>query len=79
MDEDLDRLDHAGLLAETKRLRAGIRRHRDASGQDLCWYHPDLWGLLPDTPTPPTVPAWPTFLAGCLKYRASLGRSATDA
>ena len=63
------------LEEEAKQLRAGIRAHRDSSGRDLCWHHPALWGLLPDQTDPvPTVPAWPEFLRGCLKYRESLDR-----
>ena len=44
MDEDLENLDRDALVAEIKRLRAGIREHRDSSGQQLCWHHPKLWG-----------------------------------
>jgi hypothetical protein len=73
MDEDLADLDREALVAEVKRLRAGIRGHRDSSGQELCWHHPKLWALLPERTDPvPTVPAWPQFLRGCLKYRESL-------
>lgn len=73
MDEDLADLDRDALMAEVKRLRAGIRAHRDSSGHDLCWHHPQLWGLLPEKSDPlPTVPAWPQFLRGCLRYRESL-------
>ena len=73
MDEDLERLSHPELLAEARRLRAGIRAHRDSTGQDLCWHHPQLWSLLPEKVTPDlTVPAWPQFLRGCVKYRESL-------
>ncbi len=61
------------LVAEVQRLRDGIRRHRDATGHVLCWHHPDLWGLLPETTDPvPTVPDWPQFLQGCIQYRQSL-------
>jgi len=75
MDEDLDTLDRGGLIAEIKRLRAGIRAHRDSSGHELCWHHPQLWGLLPEKSDPlPGVPAWPQFLRGCVKYRESLDR-----
>jgi len=75
MDEDLLALDRAQLIAEVARLRAGIRQHRDRSGQELCWHHPQLWALLPEKTDPlPTVPAWPQFLRGCLKYRESLDR-----
>jgi hypothetical protein len=73
MDEDLDRLGRDDLIAEVKRLRAGIRHHRDSTGQDLCWHHPDLWGLLPERIEPTiAVPPWPKFLRGCLRYRESL-------
>jgi hypothetical protein len=73
MDEDLESLDRARLLAEVKRLRAGIRAHRDRTGHGLCWHHPELWGLLPERTDPqPTVPAWPQFLRGCVRYRESL-------
>ena len=73
MDEDLADLDRDALMAEVKRLRAGIRAHRDSSGHDLCWHHPQLWGLLPEKTDPqPAVPAWPKFLAGCIRYRQSL-------
>ena len=73
MDDDLDTLDREALIAEVKRLRAGIRAHRDASEQELCWHHPALWGLLPERTDPqPVVPAWPQFLRGCVRYRQSL-------
>jgi hypothetical protein len=75
MDEDLDGLGREQLLAEVKRLRAGIRAHRDSSGHELCWHHPELWGLLPEKVTPEVaVPPWPKFLRGCLRYRESLER-----
>jgi len=63
------------LIAEAKRLRAGIREHRDSTRQDLCWHHPQLWGLLPERSDPlPAVPDWPQFLRGCIRYRQSLDR-----
>ena len=75
MDEDLAALDREALIAEVRRLRAGIRAHRDSSGHELCWHHPQLWGLLPDGTDPqPNVPDWPQFLRGCLRYRESLDR-----
>ena len=80
MDEDLDTFDRDALVAEVKRLRAGIRAHRDSSGQGLCWHHPALWGLLPEKTDPvPSVPAWPQFLRGCLAYRESLDRQLPNA
>ncbi|MCA1558880.1 MAG: hypothetical protein LC753_07415 [Acidobacteria bacterium] len=75
MDGDLENLDRGQLIAEIKRLPSGIREHRDSSGQELCWHHPKLWGLLPEKTDPlPTVPEWPRFLRGCVKYRESLDR-----
>ena len=75
MDEDLDALSPEQLVAEVKRLRKGIRDHRDSSGQELCWHHPQLWGLLPEKIDPAVaVPAWPRFLHGCVRYRESLDR-----
>ena len=80
MDEDLERLSREALIAEAKRLRQGIREHRDSSGHDLCWHHPDLWGLLPERVDPEiAVPPWPRFLRGCVKYRESLERQRPDA
>ena len=80
MDEDLATLNREALLAEVKRLRAGIRKHRDNTGHELCWHHPDLWGLLPESSDPiPHVPDWPQFLRGCLRYRESLDRQLPDA
>jgi hypothetical protein len=80
MDEDLEELTHEELIAEAKRLRQGIRAHRDSSGQNLCWHHPQLWSLLPDTTDPlPTVPEWPEFIRGCVRYRQSLDEQAPSA
>lgn len=73
MDDDLNTLDRDALIAEVKRLRAGIREHRDSTSHELCWHHPRLWGLLPEKTDPqPAVPDWPQFLRGCLRYRESL-------
>ncbi|HTE06220.1 MAG TPA: hypothetical protein VK824_08490 [Planctomycetota bacterium] len=80
MDEDLREMTHAQLIAEVKRLRDGIRRHRDGTGQQLCWHHPALWGLLPEKTDPqPSVPGWPEFLHGCVQYRQSLDQQAPGA
>ena len=73
MDDDLAAMSRDALLAEAKRLRAGIRAHRDASGHELCWHHPALWGLLPEKVAPNiAVPNWDRFMRGCVAYRASL-------
>ena len=80
MDDDLATMSRDGLIEEVTRLRAGIREHRDSSGHDLCWHHPNLWGLLPEPiPTDIAVPPWPRFLRGCLKYREALERELPNA
>ena len=80
LDSDLEDLSRAQLIAEVRRLRAGIRAHRDASAHELCWHHPGLWGLLPEKTDPvPVVPEWPQFLEGCLRYRKSLDAQAPRA
>jgi len=73
LDEDVQTMSREALIEEIKRLRAGIRAHRDSTGHELCWHHPALWRLLPERTDPlPTVPAWPEFLRGCIRYRQSL-------
>ena len=47
MDDDLEQMSREQLVEEVKRLRRGIREHRDSSGHELCWHHPALWALLP--------------------------------
>ena len=80
MDDDLDALSRDELIAEARRLRAGIRKHRDSTLHELCWHHPDLWALLPEKNDPlPVVPAWPQFLRGCIHYRQSLDDQLPDA
>ena len=80
MDDDLQTFDRDRLIAEVKKLRAGIRAHRDTSGHDLCWHHPDLWDLLPERTEPSiAVPPWPKFMRGCIQYRQSLDEQAPDA
>lgn len=80
MDRDLEGMSRERLIEEVKRLRAGIRAHRDATGHDLCWHHPQLWELLPERIEPAiAVPPWPKFLRGCLRYRESLDRQRPDA
>jgi len=80
LDDDLGALTRDELAAEVRRLRAGIRKHRDSTAQELCWHHPELWGLLPErVEPPPTVPDWPQFLRGCIRYRESLDRQLPNA
>lgn len=80
MDDDLQAMSLHALREEVQKLRDGIRAHRDASEQELCWYHPDLWRLLPEkSDAQPVVPSWPVFMQGCVRYRQSLDRELPDA
>jgi hypothetical protein len=80
MDDDLNAMSKDQLILEVRKLRAGIRQHRDSTKHELCWHHPQLWGLLPERQDPvPVVPEWPEFLRGCLRYRESLDRQVPDA
>lgn len=80
MDRDLEQMSREQLVEEAKKLRQGIREHRDSNLHQLCWHHPALWGLLPEKSDPlPVVPEWPQFLQGCLKYRQSLDEQAPNA
>ena len=80
MDEDLTGMSREQLMEEVRKLRHGIRVHRDSTGQELCWHHPALWGLLPEKTDPDlTVPEWPEFLRGCVRYRQSLDEQAPNA
>ena len=44
MDEDLAGMSREQLVEQVRRLRQDIRTHRDSTGHDLCWHHPELWG-----------------------------------
>lgn len=80
MDADLDRMSREQLLEEVKKLRNGIRAHRDSKLHELCWHHPALWGLLPEKTDPvPVVPTWPEFIRGCVRYRQCLDMQAPGA
>jgi len=80
MDTDLDQMTREDLLAEVKKLREGIREHRDSNRHELCWHHPSLWSLLPERTDPlPVVPEWPEFIRGCVRYRQSLDLQAPNA
>jgi hypothetical protein len=73
LDRDLDGMSRKDLVSEAKKLRTGIREHRDATDHDLCWYQPGLWSLLPEKVEPkPEVPPKDEFLRCCALYRDSL-------
>ena len=80
MDSDLKDMSAEQMASEIIKLRNAIRAHRDATGHSLCWHQPDLWSLLPEQTDPrPTVPIWPEFLRGCVRYRQSLDEQASEA
>jgi hypothetical protein len=80
MDDDLEGMSPEQLRDEIRKLRNGIRAHRDSTAHDLCWHHPTLWRLLPERTDPvPVVPEWPEFIRGCVRYRQSLDEQAPDA
>jgi hypothetical protein len=80
MDDDLALLSREDLEAEVRKLRTAIRSHRDSTGHELCWHHPQLWSVLPEKIPPAiAVPAWPQFMRGCVRYRQSLDEQAPDA
>jgi hypothetical protein len=80
MDRDLDAMSRDDLLVEVKKLRAAIRKHRDATAHGLCWHHPQMWALMPEKVDPAiAVPPWPRFLRGCVRYRQSLDEQAPNA
>jgi hypothetical protein len=79
-DNDLNSLSREQLMEEIVKLRDGIRKHRDSTGHELCWHHPDLWALLPEKTEPNiAVPVWPEFMKGCIRYRTSLDEQKSDA
>jgi hypothetical protein len=80
LDDDLEGMSRDDLVAEVKRLRDGIRAHRDGSGHELCWHHPQLWSLLPKPLSAEIAfPPWPKFLRGCVRYREALERELPSA
>lgn len=80
MDEDLASITREELIVEVQKLRAGIRKHRDSTGHDLCWHHPEMWALLPEKVAPEVaVPPWDKFMRGCVAYRRALEQELPDA
>jgi hypothetical protein len=64
MDADLEGMSRDQLVVEVKRLRHGIRQHRDSTGNELCWYHRALGSLLPEqSDYLPVIPTGRNFSA----------------
>src|SRR5687768_15916522 len=80
VDEDLEQMSLPELISEVRKLREGIRKHRDSTLHELCWHHPELWDLMPEKTDPrPVVPEWPQFMRGCIRYRQSLDEQLPNA
>ncbi|WP_197063705.1 hypothetical protein [Capnocytophaga canimorsus] len=80
MDEDLQQMTREQLISEVEKLRNAIRKHRDCSEHDLCWFHPHLWNLLPEKyEVDISVPQWDKFMQGCIQYRKSLDKQLPNA
>lgn len=62
-------------LYEIRRLRQGIRYHRDQKGDDRCWVDDvRLYELLPEGPTEgydSKLPTRDVFLANCARFHDS--------
>lgn len=65
------------LNARVRALEAAIRRHRRATGQQMCWENDEeLWAALKDGGRlDHTPPPWPEFMRRCALYRASKDRA----
>src|SRR5262249_40541149 len=66
IDSDLDVMSREELISRVKKLRGGIRAHRDSSGHELCWHHPALWGCCRSGRIP-----FPRFLRGRSSFAAA--------
>jgi hypothetical protein len=76
MDSDLDSMSREELIAEARKLRAGIREHRDSTGHDLCWHHPKLVGLLPEKNGPGAIGARLASVPRGLRQVSAVARQA---
>ena len=70
-DEDLESIGAEDLKAEIRKLRKGIRYHRDQKGDDRCWVDDlRLYELLPEGPAgyDSTLPTEEKFLENCKRF-----------
>ncbi|MEK7583902.1 MAG: hypothetical protein AAB490_01545 [Patescibacteria group bacterium] len=52
-DTDVEKMAQGQLRREVKRLRDGLRKHRDARSNSRCWHNDlGLYGLLPEGKKP---------------------------
>jgi len=58
---------------ENKLLREAIEKHREQTGNNMCWENDEeLWKVLDDgVKLDHTPPPWPEFISKCAQYRAS--------
>jgi hypothetical protein len=77
-DSDLEALNRDQLVAEVKRLRAGIRTHRDSTGHDLAPSR-SLGTAARTGRARSGRTALAEILRGCLRYREALERELPDA
>lgn len=70
LDIDLGGMGASKLRKELKRVRNGIRQHRDAKGHDRCWENDwDMYKLLPESKDADfTLPPEEEFLENCKRY-----------
>ena len=64
MDDDLKQMSREQLIAEVKKLRQGIRKHRDSTDHEICAGTIRRYGRsCRRSRTPlPSVPDWPQFM-----------------
>ena len=71
IDFDVEMMDRVQLKAEIRRLRAGIREHRDCKGHDRCWRDDVeiLYAMLPETTDADLrLPPLEEFIPECIKF-----------
>jgi len=60
------------LALEVRKLRAGIRAHRDARGNDRCFLDDELlYRLVPDHEAVTVLPERDVFLGNCARFWAN--------
>ena len=60
------------LVEEVRKLRRGIREHRDSTGQSSAGIIPASGASSRAAGPAAHGPDWPEFLRGCIRYRQSL-------